>query len=382
MISKKNKDLFVFLSLNLALGLPAVVAQWCIKTSQRPLNPSPGPSPFGYVISLVLFWFPCVFFGAMLFWQPFSRQVFDPITLRSLYAPFRRKAFALTLVALCPLGVVLDIMFGSTFFKFPESSGVLKGFLLPAFFPNGSGPPEHSCPGHWHRYIPVEEMAFYFLGFLTILMVYIWSENVLFRDSKVEISQTAPKLFQGQKATALSLSAIGVLLSLVACCVRMKIKPEEGGSAWPGYFLFLLWAAVLPSMFLFHISFHFINWRALTVAWLFVLSISQFWEAFLGVPYQWWDYHHDQMMGFFIKPECELPIEAVLVWSLSSWTTIVVYERILAALNLKGGGPPDAGLQMLLGPPPGPPPSSVSTEIHIEQLKRIYQRQFQGGDRK
>ena len=88
------------------------------------------------------------------------------------------------------------------------------------------------------------------------------------------------------------------------------------------------------------------------------------------------------MMGFFIKPECELPIEAVLVWSLSSWTTIVVYERILAALNLKGGGPPDAGLQMLLGPPPGPPPSSVSTEIHIEQLKRIYQRQFQGGDRK
>jgi hypothetical protein len=80
------------------------------------------------------------------------------------------------------------------------------------------------------------------------------------------------------------------------------------------------------------VAFQFINWPALTIGWLFVLAISQVWEASLGVPHRWWAYEPDQMMGIFLKPHCDLPIEAGLVWTLGSWTTIIMYETILTAL--------------------------------------------------
>ena len=63
------------------------------------------------------------------------------------------------------------------------------------------------------------------------------------------------------------------------------------------------------------------------------LVLSQFWEASLGVSYGWWAYQHDQMIGIFLKPHCDLPVEAVLVWTLGSWTTVIVYETILTALH-------------------------------------------------
>src|SRR6185369_308755 len=80
------------------------------------------------------------------------------------------------------------------------------------------------------------------------------------------------------------------------------------------------------------IAFQFINWRALTTSWLFITGISQFWEASLAVPYGWWDYERDQMMGIFLKAHCDLPIEAVFVWTLGSWTTVIIYETILTAI--------------------------------------------------
>jgi hypothetical protein len=39
------------------------------------------------------------------------------------------------------------------------------------------------------------------------------------------------------------------------------------------------------------------------------------------------------MMGVFLKPHCNLPIEAVLVWTLGSWTAVIIYETLLTALH-------------------------------------------------
>jgi hypothetical protein len=39
------------------------------------------------------------------------------------------------------------------------------------------------------------------------------------------------------------------------------------------------------------------------------------------------------MMGVFMKPHCNLPVEAVLVWTLGSWTTVIIYETLLTALH-------------------------------------------------
>ncbi len=385
MIAKKNKEFLVFLLLNLALGSPAAVAVFSIRTSQVHLDPSLDPSPLGYFRSLALFLCPAVIFGAILFVPPFPGWTFDARTLRSLNAPFRRKAFVLSLLLLCPMGILLDVLFGSTFFKFPESSGVLGNewpFRFPAYFPNGRGVLALFSRDHWKSYIPVEEFAFYTLGFVTILLTYVWSENVLFRDGKVEHGHRTPGIFRSLGSTALTWGIIGLILSLAGYAVRMMIPSEAGGRVFPGYWLFLIWTALLPSMVLFHVSYHFINWKALTVSWLFVLSISQFWEGCLGVPYQWWDYNHDLMLGIFIRPQCDLPIEAVLVWSLASWTAVVVYERILAHLNIRqikaGVGPPSGeGLLPEPGSPSMPPGSPASLDQHVARLKELYKAQLE-----
>jgi len=138
-------------------------------------------------------------------------------------------------------------------------------------------------------------------------------------------------VFRGWKVTLLFWLAAGAVLFGMAWLIRRTV-PSQSGAAFPGYFLFLLIASIVPSLFCSRVAFQFINWRALTVGWLFVLAISQFWEASLGVPYGWWAYEPDQIMGIFLKPHCDLPIEAVLVWTLGSWTTVILYETILTAL--------------------------------------------------
>jgi hypothetical protein len=50
------------------------------------------------------------------------------------------------------------------------------------------------------------------------------------------------------------------------------------------------------------------------------------------VPYGWWGYEPDQMLGIVLKPLCNLPVEAALVWTLGSWTTVILYETLLTAL--------------------------------------------------
>lgn len=326
MLASKTKDFFVFLTLNVALALPALIAVWMIRTPQK-IVIGPGTSPFGYTISLALFVVPCAIFGTWTLWTVHSR--------------LRRRAFALTIALLCPLGFLLDLLFGRLFLTFPNQDAVLARrwpwALIPAY--DGHGPTTAWIAGllnpvNWHRFIPIEEFIFYSLGFVAMLLIYVWGDAILFKRHKVDPWQSIPKLFQGWRSSAASWLVIGALLFSIAFAIRKSQPPEN---AFPGYFLFLLLVAILPSMVCFHVSYHFINWRALTVGWLFILAISQFWEGTLGVPYEWWGYNPNQMMGIFIKPQCLLPIEAVLVWSLGSWTTVVLYEFILAILQLKKG---------------------------------------------
>ena len=73
---------------------------------------------------------------------------------------FQRKAFAITLAGLLPLGFGLDILFAHAFFTF-ENRGATLGVEVPVV--GGS--------------VPVEEFAFYLLGFLTMLLLYIWCDE-------------------------------------------------------------------------------------------------------------------------------------------------------------------------------------------------------------
>lgn len=314
MFTRKGQDLFGLSALLAILAVATTVAMSRIGVSQRPIDVSLNPSPLGYTFSLILFVLPCAVLGAWV-WQ-------------SSRTGEQRRASLITLAILIPIGFVLDLIFGRSFLHFPNAEATL-GILIPAF-DLGSGWSGLWGPG-WRPYLPIEEFAFYALGFLAMLLAYIWGDEILFRANKVDPNQRTPAVFRGWKETAGFWLLVGAVLFGVALLVRRQV-PNETGRAFPGYFLFLLVGSILPSFFCSRIAFQFINWRALTVSWLFILAISEFWEASLGIPYGWWAYKSDQMMGIFLKPHCDLPIEAVLVWTLGSWTTVIVYETVLTAI--------------------------------------------------
>jgi hypothetical protein len=315
MLTRKGQDLLAVAALMATLAVASTLAMIRIGVSQQPIDPTLNPSPLGYTFSLALFVVPCAVFGVWVWRSPRTAE--------------QRRACLLTLILLIPLGFILDIFFGRTFLRFPNLDATL-GILIPAY-DLGAGWRGLSGSG-WEPFLPVEEFAFYGLGFVAMVLAYIWGDEILFRASKVDDRQRTPRVFRGWKATLLFWLTVGAVLFGVAWLIRRAV-PSQSGAAFPGYFLFLLIASIVPSLFCSRVAFQFINWRALATSWLFVLAISQFWEASLGVPYGWWAYVPDQMMGIFFKPHCDLPIEAVLVWTLGSWTTVIIYETILTALH-------------------------------------------------
>jgi len=72
----------------------------------------------------------------------------------------------------------------------------------------------------------------------------------------------------------------------------------------------------------------FINWRAFSLTFFFVLLVSLLWEATLAVPYGWWNYQRPRMMGLRIGAWAGLPIEAVCVWVAVTFGTVIVFEVV------------------------------------------------------
>jgi hypothetical protein len=343
MLTRKGQDLLAVFALMVMLALASTLAVIRIGVSQQPVDPALNPSPLGYTYSLALFVIPCVVFSVWVWRSPRTGE--------------QRRACVITLILLIPLGFILDIFLGRTFLRFPNHHATL-GILIPAYDLRSGW--RGLLGAGWEPFLPVEEFAFYGLGFIAMLLAYIWADEILFRASKVDDGQRTPRVFRGWKATLLFWLVVGAVLFGIALLIRRAV-PSQRGEAFPGYFLFLLIASIVPSLFCARVAFQFINWRALTIGWLFVLAISQFWEASLGVPYGWWAYEPDQMMGIFLKPHCDLPIEAVLVWTLGSWTTVIIYETILTALYAGRRG---WRLFGVVG----------SLEAELEEVKREHQR--------
>ncbi len=92
--------------------------------------------------------------------------------------------------------------------------------------------------------------------------------------------------------------------------------------------MFLVVGALLPAASFFHTARSFINWRAFSITLFFILHISLLWDVTLAVPYGWWAYRDDQMLGVFIRAWSRLPIEAVCVWISVAYATTTVFEVV------------------------------------------------------
>jgi len=249
------------------------------------------PTPYGYTGSLLLFIVPVVVIG---FWFLPSEHVKLP-----------RRAFWWTIGVLTPFGCALDFFFASRFFLFRNPGATLR---IPA-------------PALGHT-VPVEEYIFYFTGFLTILLLYIWLDEYWLSAYQCELHTSAKiisRLLQFHPGSAI----LGVVLISLAVLYKKEFTANPEGLPW--YFIILVVGGMVPSASFYPTARPFVNWRAFSLTMFFILLISLLWEATLGVPYKWWGYQQNEMMGMSIGAWAHLPIEAVCVWIAVTYGSIITF---------------------------------------------------------
>lgn len=290
--------------------IPAMIAL------SRVVNPVPlmpqdrYASPYGYTWSLTLFLIPVIVLAVWF--------------LRHPKYHIEKRSFWGTVLLLSPLGFALDIFLGNSFFTF-----VNQGAILGIYFPGykfGSG---------WSLSIPIEEFAFYFLGFLAVLLLYIWCDLYWVADYSEDNRRPAEDLAAHQ-LVSLHFPSLGIALGLIIAALLYKyFGPTPYPHGFPGYFTFLVLAGLVPAFVFFPVAKPLVNWRAFSVTLFMVLLISLLWEATLAVPYQWWGYNYDQMIGMVVRPWDSLPVEATIVWLVVTWATVIFYEVIRSYFYLQ-----------------------------------------------
>lgn len=282
----------------LMLAMVAVPAGITLHTVRSPVTLEPtstDPSPYGYTWSLLLFIVPIVVIAGWL------------LPREGLMLP--RKAFNWTLVLLVPLGFGLDFFFAHKFFVFPN-----KGATL------GIGAPALGGP------VPIEEYIFYLTGFTAVLLLYLWLSEYWLAAYSVPAGPAGAKKVADLFAFHPESLILGIVLIAAAVIYKKFFSADPEG--FPGYFTVLVAIGIVPSASFFPVARPFINWRAFSLTFFLILLISLLWEATLAVPYGWWGYQSDQMMGVFIGAWAGLPIEAVCVWIAVTYATAIIFEVV------------------------------------------------------
>lgn len=256
---------------------------------------TPGASPYGYTVSLLLFIVPIL---VIAFW--FLPQEGVKIS---------KKSFCWTIALLFPIGAGLDFFFACYFFTFPNQAATL-GIKAPAL-----GAP-----------VPIEEYAFYLTGFLCLLLLYIWLDEYWLAAYNVETESAQRKQFRRLLKFHPESIILAVVLVMGAIIYKKYFSPFPAG--FPGYFIFLALTALVPSSALLPSARPVINWRAFSFTVFFILLISLMWEVTLAIPYGWWNFRDEQMLGIRITAWGKLPIEEVCLWMAVTYATVIVYETM------------------------------------------------------
>jgi hypothetical protein len=299
------------------LALPAALTLRQVRVSAVVDVSAPNPTPYGYTVSLLLFIVPILAIGGWLVPR-------DGVKIS-------KKSFVRTIALLFPLGVALDFFFAHLFLTFRNPNATL-GLPVPAlgYFKGGHifiGNENHVIVGS----VPVEEYVFYFTGFVFVLLLYIWLDEYWLRAYSIPADSSERNDFQ-RLLYFHPFSLVWALILIGGAILYRHLydlrhgPPDSPG--FPGYFIFLVVAALGPSTFLFPAALPVINWRAFSLVLFVILATSLLWEATLGVPYGWWDYQHPQMVGVFVTAWNRLPIEAICVWLAVTFQTTIVYEVV------------------------------------------------------
>ena len=279
------------------LGMVAAPAALTLLTVRAPASAAPsapGSSPYGYTVSLLLFIVPIAVIG---FWLVPREAV-----------KISKKSFLCTIGILFPLGAALDFFFANSFFTFPNCSATLE-ITAPAL----------------HGGVPLEEYVFYFTGFVSVLLLYIWLDEYWL--AAYGIRADARERAQFDRLLRFHWQSALWAAALIAAAIAYRlifVRPP----GFPGYFIFLVIGALGPSAALLPSAMPVINWRALSLTLFIMLLTSLLWEATLALPYGWWGFEDRAMIGIRITAWSRLPIEEVCVWISVTYATVIVYEVV------------------------------------------------------
>lgn len=313
-VSGSGWSSFIAVTVVLAMiAIPAALTLGRVRVSSVVDVSFPNPSPYGYTVSLLLFIVPILVIGGWL-----VPQAHVKISKNSLWY---------TVLALFPLGVVLDFFFAHLFLRFTDPGATLR-IPAPALGNVDDGGAEHIFIGSQGHVIvgsvPIEEYVFYFSGFVAVLLLYIWLDEYWL--AAYSVPEDAKERTQFDRLLRFHPQSLLLGVALVVAAILYRRYFVSGTPGFPGYFTFLVAAALGPSTILFNAVLPVINWRAFSLTLFVILLTSLLWEATLGVPYGWWGYQPAQMMGLGIRAWGSLPIEAVCVWIAVTYQTVIVYE--------------------------------------------------------
>jgi hypothetical protein len=249
-----------------------------------------------YFTSLTLWGIPILYLG----------HVFTLITAEGTGR--RRRALRWAAGTIVVLGIVLDFLLGHLTLRFP-----------------GCGEPASTSPYVWclpavQGRIPIEELLFYAMGPVAIVLAYacadeLWLSKYNPPDDLLDLRliQLSPRL----------------LMTAGAAAVTALVLWRVNGS-FPTYFAFLSAGAVLPAMFFYRAIGTLTNWPAFAVTTLYVIVTSVIWEVTLAIPRLWWGYEPSGMIGLTIRAwsrgDAIFPVEAAVVWIFAPFSSILTYE--------------------------------------------------------
>lgn len=275
--------------------VPAALTLHTIHTSAAGSGIDANSSPHGYTVSLLLFIVPSLF---IVFW--FIPQEGLKVS---------HRAFAWTIGLLFPLGGMLDFFFARYFFVFPNAAATL-GIKAPAL---GGG-------------VPIEEYAFYLLGFIAVVLLYIWLDEYWL--AAYSVPGTDAQRIGFERLLRFHPMSLILAAGLIAAGILYKNYVARTPGVLPGYFVFLVLFALLPSTALLPTARPVINWRALSLTMFMILLTSLLWEVTLALPYGWWNFRDEQMVGIRITAWSRLPIEEVYLWIAVTYASVIVYEIV------------------------------------------------------
>ncbi|MBI2188340.1 MAG: hypothetical protein HYU37_14660 [Acidobacteria bacterium] len=290
--------------------LALIVAAATVRHDPDPPYLSGDHSPLGYTMSLALFVIPAHFVGL---W--FVRR-------RRLH-PHHWRAYWITAAIVVPMWCLVDILLGNVFFRFPNPGATL-GVFVPGYAP-GRG---------WPRTIPIEEFVFYASGCATILLSYIWASHSWLSAYTMPESAYPARARSASGIVAIHVPSllVGLLLFVIAVGWK-KLGAHEYSAGFPWYFLFELALVIGPAAVLYNAVGPFINRPAFVYKMFALLLLSLIWEVTLALPYGWWGYQYDAMMGLVIHSWFDLPVEAAILWPAAGYMNICLFETVRLCLH-------------------------------------------------